>query len=420
MRVWIIKENEFTAMLSGKARASRAAMLAEYFVDAGNEVVAWSSLWIHDAKTYINEQRKKIEIKKGLIIHIIPSEKTYKKNVSFSRIAQEREIGRNFISEIQKEPLPDLIYSCWPLMETSFAAVKFANDHGIPVIIDIRDLWPDIFIQPVSDKLKSIAGLVIDLLFKKHTQYVMQNADMVTGTIPKAIVLAERYGRNLNENDKCVFHCYKKPVFNDDEIRASLKFWKEHHGVDDRTFNIVLFCSIRKRIMDFDTLFAAAEKLQGAHVKFIICGKGESYEEVKEKASSLDNVVVPGLMPQRELWSLASISEIGLLPYFNTFDFEDSLPTKFSEYLASSLIILTSMTGLSKTVVEENRCGFYYGSPDDLVALILKLRDDNTLFEKMRWNSQDLFKKSFNADIVYKSFVTELMKLAHSSRRQIQ
>ncbi len=412
MNVWIVKENEFVDLISGKARSSRAAMLADYFIEQGCKITAWSSLWSHNLKSYLYEEREIIEIKKGLKLHVLPATKEYNSNISFARIAQERQIAKLFKKAIWNEPEnPDLIYCCWPLIETSYEAVRYGKKNNIPVIIDIRDMWPDIFIQPFNTLLKPFAKIGIDLLFKRQVSFALQNATMITGTTPKAMALPLKYGREKKRVDHFVFHCYKKPCYSSKELAEAVTKWG-FRGVSEKTFNVVLFGSIGTRIVDFDTIFLAAKLLENENIRFIICGTGVDYYFITEKSLNHPNVMMAGLCNQLELVSLASISNVGLIPYRNTFDFVDSLPTKFSEYLSSSLIIFTSLSGLSKTMVEKYSCGRYYSDSSSLANELRKLVNNSEQEQVMRESSNNLYQKMFNADVVYKEFVKELISLS--------
>lgn len=409
-KVWIVKENEFVNLLSGKARASRAAMLSDYFIAEGCTVTAWSSLWSHNAKAFVSDDRTRILLKKGLTLNVIPAKKSYTKNISFARIAQEREIQQLFRKAIEKEDKPDLIYCCWPLIETSYEAVKYGKKHGIPVVIDIRDMWPDIFVQPFPKAVQRLAKVAVDCVFRKKSEFALQNATMVTSTIPKAMELAKEYGRQPWQTDHPVFHCYKQPSYSEAELGKALAGWARL-GVDDSTFNVIFFGTIGKRIPDFDTVLSAAERLQGMAIKFIFCGLGDDYERVSGIANGLTNVVMAGLRNQLDLVSLSSISQIGLIPYRNTIDFQDSLPTKFSEYLSSGLIVMTSLSGLSRQILEENKCGFHYEDAESLASAIARLANDSGLASVMRKHSYELYRKSFDADVVYSDFVRKLLEL---------
>lgn len=419
MNIWIIKEGEFVSLLTGKSRASRAAMLADYFIEAGHDVTAWSSLWNHDLKEFIKDGREVITLNPGLSLRVLNAKKVYKKNVSLARIAQGREIGRLFREEAREMPKPDLIYSCWPLIETSYEAVKYGKENGIPVVIDIRDLWPDIFVQPFPRFLQSLARLGINFVYKKKVCYALKNATMVTGTIPKAMELPPKYGRQMNALDHHVFHCYKRPSFTEIAISSAVAEWNSL-GIDDSSFNIVFFGSTNKRICELEMMMDAAKKLENCNVKFIICGRGVDYDELVEKSKSYPNFIMAGLKNQLQLVALASISKVGIIPYRNTSDFTDSLPTKFSEYLANSLIVFTSLRGLSKTVIGENQCGFAYeeGSVDSLVSAAEWYLKDASLVEKQKNNAKLLYEKAFNADVVYRDFVSQLVKLADGCNHQ--
>ena len=38
-----------------------------------------------------------------------------------------------------------MIYVSYPIIEYAASAVKYGIKNHVPVIVDIRDLWPDIF-----------------------------------------------------------------------------------------------------------------------------------------------------------------------------------------------------------------------------------------------------------------------------------
>lgn len=409
-KVWIVKENEFPSLLSGKDRASRAVMLAEYFIEAGCEVTAFSSLWSHRLKSYIDCTGTEIVLKPGLTLFVIPSKKTYSRNISFARIAQQREIGRLFKAAIKNQPKPDLIYCSWPLMETSYEAVRYGKEHNVPVVIDIRDMWPDIFVQPFPHSIQWAARLCIDLLFRRKASYALRNATKVTSTIPKALEMPKRYGRFVNRLDQTVFHCYRRPIFLGDEMSKSLDRWK-NNGVDGNTFSIVYFGTIGKRIPDFDTVIAAIDELGDANVRLVLCGNGDDYERLSTIAKSRPYLVMAGLRNQLDMYTLASISQAGLIPYRNTPDFQDSLPTKLSEYLASSLIVLTSLSGLAREVLEGAGCGFFYKDSKCLASILAKLVRDKDETDKMKIKALELYQKEFDANVIYRRFVGQMLDL---------
>jgi len=74
----------------------------------------------------------------------------YKRSISFGRWRHNRVVAKGFAREIAVKPideLPDLIYACLPTLEVGEQAVLFGVRHSIPVVVDIRDQWPEIYLS---------------------------------------------------------------------------------------------------------------------------------------------------------------------------------------------------------------------------------------------------------------------------------
>ena len=67
------------------------------------------------------------------------------KHVGIARIINHRLLGVNFTDYASKQLQPDVIHVGNIPIELAYAVVKYAKLYSIPVIVDIRDLWPDIF-----------------------------------------------------------------------------------------------------------------------------------------------------------------------------------------------------------------------------------------------------------------------------------
>ena len=105
-----------------------------------------------------------------------------------------------------------------------------------------------------------------------------------------------------------------------------------------------------------------------------------------------------------------------MLSYRNTEDFVDSLPNKFGEYLSEGLIILTSLTGASKTILEREQCGYYYKNSEELLSIVLELKSNVSQINTMKKNARNLFHKEFDASVVYSRFYSFLNELPISNK----
>ena len=174
--------------------------------------------------------------------------------------------------------------------------------------------------------------------------------------------------------------------------------------------------SIQNRVVDFDSIIEAARKCADPSIKFVLCGDGYYLENLKEETKGLDNVLLPGYRNGVEIKALLQLSTFGLLSYRNTEDFVDSLPNKFGEYLSEGLIILTSLTGASKTILEREQCGYYYKNSEELLSIVLELKSNVSQINTMKKNARNLFHKEFDASVVYSRFYSFLNELPISNK----
>lgn len=410
MNIWILKEGEPLPIYCNDVRLMRAGMFASTFSSEGHNVLWWASTYFHYEKRYISEKSETHAITPNLSLELLHSINGYKKNFSIKRMRYSQDLGKAFREQSRDKESPDIIYCSWPLIDLSYEAVKYGQNHSIPVVIDVRDFWPDIFIQPFPKLLQPLAKVGVKLLFGKKTSYVMKNATAVVGVIPNSLQFAQSHGRTLSSLDHVVHLAYDStPVEAEDTKQAQL-LWKSYGLAKDKCI-VSYIGTISNRIGDFDTLIEAAKECSDPKIVFVLCGTGNYVEELNEKTKNLNNVVLPGYRNRAELQVLLSMSTFGLLAYRNTDDFIDSLPNKFGEYLSTGLIILTSLQGLSKTKVEENACGAYYDSADSLISTIESINNDRAKVKQMSDNALDLFHAEFDASTVYTEFSNFLESL---------
>jgi len=378
-------------------------MVADVFAKEGHKVTWWSSTYLHYDKCYYKKKYVELETKSKVELKLLHSKYGYKNNISIKRILYSRELAYQFYIRSKKFEKPNIIYCSWPLIDFAYEAIKLGQKFHIPVVIDIRDSWPDIFIQPFPELLQPIVKLLVNLLFKRKVSFVMKFANTIVGVVPKALKFAESYGRKIQPNDHVVHLAYDNTQAAENEIVQANEFWRKQGLQMDKC--IVSFIgTISNRIGDFDTLIEAAEKCKDSSITFVFCGTGNYLNELIKKCKNLKNVIIPGYRNRAEIQALLKLSIFGLLAYRNTDDFIDSLPNKFGEYLSQGLIILTSLKGASRQIVEKENCGAYYHDAVSLLEVIELINSSSIEKRRMSQNSLNLFYKEFDASKVYSDF----------------
>ena len=343
-------------------------------------------------------------------MHLLHVKKAYKKHVSFDRIQYCKNIAREFRKAIEKEEKPDVIHCSWPLIELGYECVKYGRKYNIPVVLDIRDLWPDIFIQPFQGLMEKAALCGIHLLYGKKTRYAMKYATQIIGVTEDAVSLSNKWGRSRKEIDHVLVLAYQKRAYKESEIQLAEAMWNEL-GIIKGQFVVIYIGSIHFRNAQLRLVIDAAKQINNKNVKFVLCGKGPDYELALNETKELDNVVLPGYRNDTELYVLGKLASAGLLPYSNTPDFINALPNKLGEYLYYGIPVFTTLQGASKKLLEESNCGFYFNSCKELIQKIEQLESQEKVFKQMKENAHSLFEKSFDADVVYKDYCDELINI---------
>jgi glycosyltransferase involved in cell wall biosynthesis len=305
-----------------------------------------------------------------------------------------------------------------PTIDLSRAAVEFAVSRNIPIALDIRDLWPEIFVDLAPMWAQGLARLMLRPLFN-DLRWACSRATALTSITPEILKWGVGYaGRPLGDMDRDFPFGYVERTPSEEEFENSNEFFrKQGVGVAPGEFVVCFFGTIGMHF-DLETVIQAARMLDGGErpVRFVLCGSGDRLTSYQAMARGLSNVVFPGWVGSSEIWTLMRRSKLGLAPYRNTKDFRSSLPNKTIEYLSAGLPLLSCLTGVLENLLEGNCCGISYteGDAASLVRVVESAYDNQSQLETMARNALKLYQTRFTAEAVYTGMMLHLEKLAGS------
>lgn len=409
MKIWIVSDGE--PLPSDKnARLRRMGMLAEKLANRNHEVRWFSSNFHHYNKEFRSDKNVILEIKENYLIHLI-STKGYKKNVSFARIKHYKDLSTKFKSMASTLEKPDVILATMAPIELSKAVKEFAQSNNIAYVVDIRDLWPDVYYDVIPEKLHRILDFYVNNSRKKLSK-VLSNSDSIIGVTPHFL----NYGLTISkmearEYDQTFYTSYAN---NDYSFYGKNfeKYWA-NYNLNSQDF-IVTFIGNFGKQFNFDPLIESIKNFKNHNIKFVLCGTGENLDYFKELQNHQNNIILPGWVGENEIFSLLSVSKIGIAPYKNIPNFQLNTPNKFGEYLSASLPILTGVDGIMKELLEEYNCGYNYKNSDELTLYIKELYENEDVLEQMSEAAHKLFDKNFNADKVYEDLASHLEKIGRT------
>lgn len=392
---------------AGPPRLWRSGLLARHLAERGHDVQWWASTFEHRTKSHrrLSDERVPLAERLGLFLLHSPG---YRHNVSLGRLRDHRFLGRRFRALAPQQDRPDVIHCGFPTIELSLEAARYGARHGIPVVLDVRDLWPDIFVvDPVVAPLRWLARLVMRAEYER-TREAFRLATAVSGHAPGFVEFGLHCaGRRAGPFDRAFPFGYPVDHPTGREIEEARAFWTRC-GIreDDETPTICFLGTFGvRRALDLITPIRAARVLhdRGVRARFVLCGSGPRLEDCRREAAGLPNVVLPGWVGYPETWTLMRLSRIGLLPYLPHKDFALSMPNKSVEYLSGSLPVLTSLTGGHlEQVLRASGCGVFYpgGDPIGLADSVCDLFNQPMLLKAMGEKAGRLFAEHYAADKV--------------------
>ena len=412
MNIWLITIGEPLPIDGGNQRLLRTGILANLLVDKGYNVVWWTSTFNHMQKEHRFEIDTSVDIDGHYKIKLLYA-MGYKKNISICRIINHYWIARKFSKLTELEDQPDIILCSFPPIDLSLAATTFGKKKGIPVVLDVRDLWPDIFVDIVPNNIRWLARALLYRMFK-YTREAFRECTSIVGVSDGYLRWGLSYASRLQSTNDAVFPFgYLKPIITKSNIEiaeASLR----KVGIDSSK-KICWFVGMFGKTYDLHTIIDAAQQLerQGVqNVQFVLSGDGDNYTRCVKHAEGLRNVVFTGWINSTQITYLMRIADIGLAAYAKRAP--QGLPNKIFEYLSAGIPVLSSLTGETEALLSSNKCGLTYvaGEVKSFLDALFILTNDEALRKKMGLNGLSLFETNFSAERVYSKMVDFLVGLA--------
>jgi len=345
----------------------------------------------------------------------------YRRNVSLARLLDHAVVAAKFAREATQWPVPDVILCSLPTVDLARVAVRYGMAKGVPVVLDIRDLWPDLFAE-VLPRLMRILATPNIYLMRRQLQAACRGAVALTGSAPGFVRWGLKHaGREAGPHDRHFPFGYERPCLSEKEMREGLDYWREHGLVEDDGTFIAVFFGTMNRQFDLETVICAGHMLadRGRPVRFVLCGTGEQKERLARVAGDTGVVILPGWVDRIRIVSLMRIAKVGLAPYRSHVGFEENLPNKIIEYLAGGLPVVTTLSGYAAKLLRQWECGMFYqeGDAGALAEALERLAIDPMLCERMGRRAVSAFEREFDAGKVYREMGDYLIGIAEAYHR---
>lgn len=416
MRIWLLTSGEPIPSYPPvpHERILRTGQLFLHLRDGGHEVTWWTSRFDHFSKKDHPSDVIDTWASQSMGIRFLQSP-GYSSNRSAGRVFDHWAIAREFLRRSLDFPAPEIILCSLPTPDLCSAASAYCRRARIPLVVDIRDLWPDAFQFGANLKAKVVSPLFTRMRHQSAAA-CMEAEGLVAPSqafLDWGLSLARR---DAGPNDGVIPFGHPGPL--GEASHEDRQFWS-HRGISlDGDMFLVVFSGTLTVHFDFDPLGGAAEMLHDRrpNAAVVCCGDGPQLGKLQRKFRQLGNMLFPGRVNGRQLSALLASAQVGLAPYVVESHFESHLPNKIVEYCAHGVPVLSSLRGVTQDLLRTEGIGLTYGlSPGDLSRKLGELMDDTTTLRQMGSNALSLFKRSYKASTVNEAFEDHLSRVVSSA-----
>ena len=312
----------------------------------------------------------------------------------------------------KKKSLPDVAFIGYPPIEFAYIAVSWLKLRGVPTMLDAKDQWPQIFIEPFPKLLQPLVKLCLWPYFYLGRRVISEATALCSMTPSFLDWMRQFSGRKKSELDIVIPLSPISQEIAQDSLREAFSWWSERGVKPDGRYRIFFIGSL-SQAFDFAPVITAAKRALEMNLdwQFVICGDGAKALSIIESFSGISNTVLPGWVDRSKSVALASMSTIGLAPYRNTDNFIDNMPNKVIDYLSLGKPIASSLKGNVRDLIIEKDVGILYedgGQKDQLFDVLMNVLNDPMILNKKSENAILTYENCFSGEMVYGKLVHNL------------
>src|SRR5262249_14495443 len=155
------------------ARPMRTGLLADELTRRGHSEVWWHSSFSHQTKELVSRDDCEFSIAAHFRLKLLYSG-SYRRHLSLRRTLHHRRLALKFRRVAALERQRDAVVCALTPIGLASEAVACANQRGIPVLVDVRDPWPEVFVEFTPPGLRPVARLALRPAFRKTGRLLSQ------------------------------------------------------------------------------------------------------------------------------------------------------------------------------------------------------------------------------------------------------
>lgn len=354
------------------APQARVSELVREWSRAADQVTVLTGMPNHPTGVVPERYRRRIRVRENVEgyrivrtwLYATPNTAIFKKTLGHLSF-----MVTSFLLGLRPTGKADVVIVSSPTFFSVFSALALARWKRAPLVVEIRDLWPAIFVE-------------LGVLRNPRLIRVLEALELAAYRSAAAVVVVTE-------------------GFRDDLVRRGVPAAKVHmipNGADLQRFEVnttdvdarielgagsgrtlVLYLGAHGISHGLEAVAEAAANLTGEAVHFAFVGEGAAKERLESRVRELglQNVTLLPGVERNEVSRFLGAADICLVPLRDIALFSSFIPSKMFEYMAASKAIIGSVRGEPARILEA--AGAVVVEPEDAEALagaVRELADD--------------------------------------------
>lgn len=274
----------------------------------------------------------------------------------------------------------------------------------VPLVFDVRDIWPEVFVEMGELRRESLFFKVAHSL----EEWIYKHSSIITVvTEGKRQALIER---GIAES-KVV--CIPNAV-----DREFLEFPVQESLKDDLRLSekfVVLYAGLIGKAQGIDIIFEIAAKTRSQKLHFLLVGEGVEKDKLIQEAErlGLENITFLPEQPREKILSYLRMANIVLVPLKSP-ELRNSVPSKLYEALAAGCPVVLLAKGESVELLQQAKTGLAL-APDDIEQILRTFEELSEGKVAVPSSDNNYILENFTRDRMATKLLSLLTKLGHLS-----
>ncbi len=284
----------------------------------------------------------------------------------------------------------DVIYATSPPLFVGGAALVLSYLRRIPLVFEVRDLWPEVAVS--LGELNNKFAIYLSTLLEKMCYHRARSIVTVVKPIKKRLVERGYPEAKIQIilNGANVDLYTPAPI--NQTLRKALKI-----GADQF---VLIFTGLHGLIHGLDTAVEAAHLLkEQLDILFLFVGDGVRKAAMQNRARELglENIQFLPLQPEKDLPAFISLANVGLSLGRKKLT-SHGLPVKMFTYMACARPVLLADEGEAVDLLHNANGGIVVepDNPEALARAILQLKDDPATCQQMGLNGRQAVVENYS------------------------